>query len=173
MMFACFLPISASTRHSDHHNVSGRYMYGDLKSENINAEEVPNWQSHHTAWSLNCHIRYHYVPERYSSKTLTGLLFIIEWNSLTNYQVPQLNYKHPQDQRHSPIAVHSWMQYPMISTTPWDEQEHLRLLCFLAFRVIASAANARNGQPTPSKTLPGLMIYHKPLSAASVKKCLF
>jgi hypothetical protein len=35
IMFACSLPMSTSTWHSDHCNRPGGYMSGELKSENI------------------------------------------------------------------------------------------------------------------------------------------
>jgi hypothetical protein len=86
-------------------------MSGELKSENINNEKAPTQQSHHPARSLNCPIEYYYIPARYYSRTLIEVLLAIEHNS-------SMNYKDPQDQRPSWIAVHSWTQYPTISTTP-------------------------------------------------------
>jgi hypothetical protein len=49
IMFACSLPMSTSTWHSDHHNGPGGYMSGELNSENINTEKAPTQQSHHPA----------------------------------------------------------------------------------------------------------------------------
>jgi hypothetical protein len=49
IMFACSLPMSTSTWHSDHHNGPGRYMSGELKTENINKEKAPTRKSHHPA----------------------------------------------------------------------------------------------------------------------------
>jgi hypothetical protein len=47
--FACSLPMSTSTWHSDHHIRPGGYMSGELKSENINTEKAPTRRSHHPA----------------------------------------------------------------------------------------------------------------------------
>jgi hypothetical protein len=39
--FACSLPMSTSTWHSDHRNGPGGYMSGELKSENIKYRKAP------------------------------------------------------------------------------------------------------------------------------------
>jgi hypothetical protein len=49
IMFACSLPTSTSTWHSDYHNRPGGYMSGELKSENVNKKKAPTRQSHHPA----------------------------------------------------------------------------------------------------------------------------
>jgi hypothetical protein len=41
IMFACSLPTSISTWHSDHCDGPGGYMSEELKSENINMEKAP------------------------------------------------------------------------------------------------------------------------------------
>jgi hypothetical protein len=41
IIFACCLPTSTSTWHSDHRNKPGGYMSGELKSENIHIEKAP------------------------------------------------------------------------------------------------------------------------------------
>jgi hypothetical protein len=48
-MFACSLPTSTSTWHSDHRIRPGGYMSGELKLENINTEGAPTRRSHHPA----------------------------------------------------------------------------------------------------------------------------
>jgi hypothetical protein len=47
--FACSLPTSTSTWHSDHRIGPGGYMSGELKSENINTEKAPTPRSHNPA----------------------------------------------------------------------------------------------------------------------------
>jgi hypothetical protein len=49
IIFACSLPTSTSTWHSDHRNIPGGYMSGELKSENINMEKAPTRRSYHPA----------------------------------------------------------------------------------------------------------------------------
>jgi hypothetical protein len=41
IIFACSLPMSTSTWHSDHGNRPGRYMSGELKLENIKISKSP------------------------------------------------------------------------------------------------------------------------------------
>jgi hypothetical protein len=47
--FACSLPTSTSTWHSEHRNGPGGYMSGELKSENIKYRKAPTRRSHHPA----------------------------------------------------------------------------------------------------------------------------
>jgi hypothetical protein len=47
--FACSLPMSTSTWHSDHCNGPGGYMSGELKSENIKYRKAPTRRSHYLA----------------------------------------------------------------------------------------------------------------------------
>jgi hypothetical protein len=49
IMFACSLPTSTSTWHSDHRNGPGGYMSGELKSENIKYRKAPTRRSHYRA----------------------------------------------------------------------------------------------------------------------------
>jgi hypothetical protein len=49
IMFACSLPTSTSTWHSDHRNGCGGYMSGELKLENIKYRKAPTQRSHHPA----------------------------------------------------------------------------------------------------------------------------
>jgi hypothetical protein len=49
IMFACSLPMSTSTCHSDHRNGSGGYMSRELKSENIKYQKAPTQRSHYPA----------------------------------------------------------------------------------------------------------------------------
>jgi hypothetical protein len=48
-MFACSLPTSTSTWHSDHCSGPGGYMSGELKSENIRYRKAPTRRSHYPA----------------------------------------------------------------------------------------------------------------------------
>jgi hypothetical protein len=49
IMFACSLPMSTSTWHSDHCNGPGGYMSGELKSENIKYRKAPTQRSNYPA----------------------------------------------------------------------------------------------------------------------------
>jgi hypothetical protein len=49
ILFACSLPTSTSTWHSEHRNGPGGYMSGELKSENIKYRTAPTQRSHHPA----------------------------------------------------------------------------------------------------------------------------
>jgi hypothetical protein len=49
IMFACSLPMSTSTWHSNYLNRPSRYMSGELQSENINKKRAPTRQSYHLA----------------------------------------------------------------------------------------------------------------------------
>jgi hypothetical protein len=49
IMFACSLPTSTSTWHSDHRNGPGGYMRGELKSENIKDRKAPTRRTHYPA----------------------------------------------------------------------------------------------------------------------------
>jgi Na+-transporting NADH:ubiquinone oxidoreductase subunit NqrF len=49
IMFACSLPMSSSTWHSDHSNGPGGYMSRVLKSENIKYQKAPTRRSYYLA----------------------------------------------------------------------------------------------------------------------------
>jgi hypothetical protein len=49
IMFACPLPTSTSTWHSEHRNGPGGYMSGELKSENIKYRKAPTQRSDYSA----------------------------------------------------------------------------------------------------------------------------
>jgi hypothetical protein len=49
IIFVCSLPTSTSTWCSDHCNGPGRYMSGELKSENIKYRKAPTQRSHYLA----------------------------------------------------------------------------------------------------------------------------
>jgi hypothetical protein len=59
--FACSLPTSTSTWHSDHCIRPSGYMSGELKSENINTKKAPTRRSYHLAKDpqLSHHIQPH------------------------------------------------------------------------------------------------------------------
>jgi hypothetical protein len=82
IMFACSLPISTSTWHSNHHNGPSRYMSGELESENINIKKALLNKAIIQQRSLNYPIEYNYILERYYSKNP-------KYDSSTSYKDPQ------------------------------------------------------------------------------------
>jgi hypothetical protein len=48
-IFACSLPMSTSTWHSEYFNRPGGYMSGELKSENIKYQKAPTQRSYYLA----------------------------------------------------------------------------------------------------------------------------
>jgi hypothetical protein len=66
IMFACSLPTSTSTWHSDHRNGPGGYMSGELKPENIKISKKPPREEASIQQKIhNRPIIYNQVPERY------------------------------------------------------------------------------------------------------------
>jgi hypothetical protein len=104
IMFACSQPTSTSTWRSNHRNRPGRYMSGELKSENIKYRKAPTRRSHYPAVRpttiplyttksqkdistlYSTILQYSKDPQDHTTKTLLNqqdphrLLFILECN---------------------------------------------------------------------------------------------
>jgi hypothetical protein len=73
IMFACSLPMSTSTWHSDHHNGPGGYMSRELKSENIKYQKAPTRRSHYPA------IRPTTIPSHITKSSERYLYFTLDY----------------------------------------------------------------------------------------------
>jgi hypothetical protein len=110
IMFACSLPTSTSTWRSDHRNVPGGYMSGELKSENIKYQKAPTRKSDHPAKRPTIVPSITTKPQKDISTLYSTIYTILE-----TYQRPY-NQDPTRTIRPSPIAVHTWTQLqPTIS----------------------------------------------------------
>jgi hypothetical protein len=100
IIFACSLPTSTSTWHSDHRIGPGGYMSGELKSENINMEKAPTQTSDHPAKDPQS--SYHIQPSPRKILVLYTRLFYDTQKTLKTY-----NQDPPRSTRPSWIAVHT------------------------------------------------------------------
>jgi hypothetical protein len=104
IMFACSLPTSTSTWHSNHCNRPGGYISGELKSENIKYRKAPTQRSHYPAKRSTIIPLYTTKSQKDISTLYSTICTILERPSRP---ARLYNQDPPQSTRPSRIAVHT------------------------------------------------------------------
>jgi hypothetical protein len=103
-MFACSLPTSTSTWHSDYRNRPGGYMSRELKSENIKYRKAPTQRSYYLATRPTI-IPSHTTKSQKDISTLYST--ILQYSKDPQRPRRPYNQDPSQPTRPSQIAVHT------------------------------------------------------------------